>query len=285
MKKLKKITCMLLVFGLVMISGALCACNIFKDEPNNDNEMLFLEGTSIVMSLTEAETLLSQAKSGASGASLLSASLTPAQYSKADLLLIINQIKENMINSTVVSCYYTYDTNSDWDKGVIGNNLEYGYCVEGDNIFETWTVKEPGQASNEFTDYRIITKNGQTSYEKRTVYSDEGINIEQFCKGKFLFMVSDLDFNESHIEGGYVHNNNLYIKLSVDEMDGEINSKESFVVEDGRIIKDKLSWIDVDGNSESYFGVTQNYAWDEDADATLLERARNIPQNVTWQED
>ena len=41
MKKIQKITSALLIFGFVMLSGMLSACNIFKDdETPNNNEIL-----------------------------------------------------------------------------------------------------------------------------------------------------------------------------------------------------------------------------------------------------
>lgn len=285
MKKFLKLFSIVALICCCMFSFV--GCNIFEKDKKDDNTILFLDGSSVVMSLEEAESLLSQAKAGTSGASLLSTDLTPAQYTKSDLLLIINQIKENMINSTTLSLDVEYDNHQGWsERAIVRNDLEYGYTIDDEGIYESWIVKESDNQDGEFTEYTIETKGEQTTYTKRQVYDDEEINIEVFCQDKFSFMLSDFDFNENHIEGGYVHNNNLYIKLHIDEVsEGTADVNESFIVKGGRIVSDKLSWLEVEDGIEEIVGVAQTYAWDDDIDATLLERANNIPQNVAWQED
>ena len=285
MKKFLKLFSVVALIFCCMFSFV--GCNIFEKDKKDDDTILFLDGSSVVMSLEEAESLLSQAKANTSGALLLSTNLTPAQYTKSDLLLIINQIKSNIINATRLSFYYEYENNPEMnDRGVVAEDLRYFHTVEGDNVYESWEVKENGNQPNEYTEYVIETTEGQEVFTKSKYIEDEGINVEQFCQYKFSFMIPEIEFNESYIEGGYVHNNNLYIKLHMDEINTtDSNLNETFVVKNGYIVTDKLSWLELqDDGVERTVVVTQSYAWNNDVNASLFQRANNIPEDVSWQE-
>lgn len=292
MKSFKKIICIL--FIIMLLPTFLVACTIFKEDAKLDNqvqagnnELLKLDGSWMVLSLEEVNDLLSQAKNEGSRASVLNSKGTPTQYSKADLLLIINQIKRNMINSTRLSFEFAYNGVS--DKGVVGENLEYVYSEEGNCVYESWIVKEDGCAESEFAVYTITTENSQVSYTKSFWIPDEelgeGVGIEEFCANKFLFMTEDLDFSEIHIKEAIEYDGNLYISLNVEEMDGERDANEIFIVENGRVVKDELSFTEVEDGVENFFKITQVYNWDNDIDNSLLNRATNIPQDIEWQED
>ena len=96
MKFIKKVLLSILLIPVICCSICLVGCQ--KD--NSDNEVQ-LDGVNVVLSLKEADQLLNQAKLEVAqvGGEILQSSDINAKgssnnkYTKADLLLIINQIK------------------------------------------------------------------------------------------------------------------------------------------------------------------------------------------------
>lgn len=273
MKILKKIACSLLVFSMVLVSGVLVACGKSKDDnqPSNDK----IEGTSIVISVAEANEILER-----SGDSMTT------EFSKTELLTLINRVKSNMLSATAVSYsgkYHTYNENNRVDSAVVTNDVEYRLQTTDNYTREGWMIENSDVPAEDgcvsIIDYEIYTEGDTTTYTKsQSQYeTDYGVGVAGFLYGKFTFMLEQdgLTLNESNIDKVTIKDGYLHIQLSASLNEEDIN--EVFTIENGYIASNRLVFTD-EGRTMDY---RATYTWNNDVDLT---RANTIP-NENWVEE
>ena len=272
MKNIKKLLSLTLLVPLLICVVSLVGCK--KD--NNENEDIQLDGVNVVLSLQEADQLLSQAKVQLSQSNEQVTQVKEVnagalnshnKYTKSDLLLIINQIKQNIVNSNQISgvTTYTMDGVLGYETCVVTQEEAYFYVRQGNEESETWYKNEDGTLYY----YDIYNDEGM-KYIKRTAEPFKNNNaVYDFCQGKFTFTCKTL--TEDDIEKFVINKNKMYIKLNSTIFNGgDVNVTESFEVKDGRIIKDHLKWEGVD--------LVVEYKYDEYVDTSSLA----LPSNITW---
>ncbi len=266
MKCIKKVLLSLLLIPLIFCSVCLVGCK--KD--NADNDDIQLDGVNVVLSVQEAEQLLNQAKLEATqvGGEILQASDINAKdagnnkYTKADLLLIINQIKNNILSSNKISAVTHYDMEgaSGYETCVVTQTEAYFYTKQGVEEGETWYKNEDGTLYY----YDIYDEGEGKTYIKRVSDPFENNGVYDFCQGKFTFTCKTL--TEDDIEKFVINKNKMFIKLNATIfVDGDLEVSERFEVRNGKIVKDHLKWEGVD--------LTVEYTYDDEVDTTPL----NLP--------
>jgi len=270
----KKIILSLLLIPIIMVSIiGLGAC---KGKNSNEEPDLQIDGVNVVLSLDEVDELLAQAS--VQPAPQSSPALVPQvsakakkEYTKADLLIIINQIKQNIENSTYISgdISYTMDGVEGVETCVVTREESYFYANQGGYESESWYKNEDGTLYY----YEINDEEYETVYKKMLAEPFMNNNgVYDFCQGKFTFTCVTL--TEDDIESYKINKNKMYIKLNATIFnDGEVEVTESFVVKKGRIITDHVTWEGVD--------LVANYTYDDKVDLSPLQ----LPEGIVWEEN
>ncbi len=266
MKKIFWVTALILfVFGGACFSG----CTISFGN-GNLGEMLEMSGRDIVLTLADAERILDDYSEieNLSDVELMSnenslennESSENDKYSKDDIKNLIYQIRMNMYGSTALSSkVISYEEGVEVDRGEVQFTKTEGYLYSpGNEEVKEWYKKENN------TMYYYKQSNGQNTKTTATQFNS-GDNIKEFLYGKSLITVDNFaDYiGDYKIEGG-----RLYISLEVPNDD--LNTKERFFVENGKIVEDRMIWTGVD--------MKITYKYNADADLSKIE----LPADVNW---
>lgn len=275
MKNFKRILLSILLVPIILWSVCVFSACTYKPESEPDIQV---DGVNVVLTIEEADTLLAQAKIAPAGEGLQTAEIMATKsnkdkhsYTKADLLLIINQIKENILNSDKIgmSTNYTIEQTECTETGVVTKTESYFYAKQGIEESETWYKTESG----ELYSYDIYDEGNGKTYIKR--HADPFMNnngVYDFCQGKFTFTCKTLV--EDDIEKFVINKNKIYIKLKTTIfVDGDLEVSENFEVRDGRIVKDHLKWEGID--------LVIKYTYDNDVDLTPL----TLPEGIDWKNE
>ena len=269
----KSILSVLLICVMLMSVFAFSACKKNNNPPEEEIEMA--DGVNVVIDVDEFDTLLAQAKTNP--ARKIYQLVDSEKYSKADLLLVINQIKENIENSTAIGAVTNYTYDGYKNEGVAVStiteryNYDKQYGLDGKTVvaeYHSWTKKE----GNELYYYEKAYEEGQarkTRHIAEPYLNNNG--VYDFCQGIFTFTSKTL--TEQDIEKFKINKNKVYIKIKTTvfhDVEEGIEVQEIFQVKKGKIVKDRLLWPGVDMNID--------YTFNEDVNLSLLE----LPANETW---
>lgn len=269
----KSILSVLLICVMLMSVFAFSACK--KSGYSPVEEIAMEDGVNVVIDIDEFDTLLAQAKYAQTRTIYKLAN--SEKYSKADLLLVINQIKENIENSTAIGAVTNYIYDGYKSEGVAVStiteryNYDKQYSLDGTTVvaeYHSWTKKE----GNDLYYYEKAYEEGET--RKTRHIAEPYINnnaVYDFCQGIFTFTSKTL--TEQDIEKFKINKNKVYIKIKTTvfhDVEEGIEVQEIFQVKKGKIVKDRLIWPGVDMNID--------YTFDGDVNLSLLE----LPANETW---
>ena len=270
----KIIVSALMLVVLLTSSLSLVACKD-KTPPQND-ELNMENGVHVVIDEAEFSSLLAQAKLNHPTKNIKL--VNSNKYSKADILLVINQIKENIESSTAIGGYtsYNYDGYPCEEIAVVTQTERYTYSKQLDKSgkqlvaeYHSWTKNESGQLIY----YEKAFEEGvtrKTRHEAEPYLNNNG--VYDFCQGKFTFTCKDL--TEDDIESFKNNKNKIYIKIKTSiyhDVESDLEVQEIFQVKKGKIVQDRLIWSGLD--------MTINYTFDNDVDLTKLD----LPENETWE--
>jgi len=272
----KKVLSTALLIVMVLLSVvSFSACKKDNNSPQTEEEIEMTDGVNVVIDVDEFDTLLAQART--SPARKVRQLVDSEKYSKADVLLVIDQIKANIENSTAIGGYtsYNYDGYPCEEIAVVTRTERYTYSKQLDKTgkqlvseYHSWTKNEGGQLFY----YEKAFEEGvtrKTRHEAEPYLNNNG--VYDFCQGKFTFTCKDL--TEDDIESFKKNKNKLYIKIKTSiyhDVENDLEVQEIFQVKKGKIVKDRLIWSGLD--------MTINYTFDNDVDLTKL----NLPENETW---
>lgn len=269
----KSILSIFLICIMLMSVLTFSACK--KDNTPPEEEIAMEEGVNVVIDVEEFDHLLTQARTAQARKFVKLTSLD--KYSKADILLVINKIKENIENSNAIRAVTNYTYEGYKSEGVAvatieeRYNYDKQYGLDGKTVvaeYYSWTKKE----GNKLYYYEKAYEEGET--RKTRHQADPYLNnngVYDFCQGIFTFTSKTL--TEQDIETFKINKNKVYIKIKTTifhDVEDELEVQEIFQVKKGRIVKDRLLWQGVDMNIE--------YTFDNEVDLSLL----NLPENETW---
>ena len=269
----KSILSVLLVCVMLMSVFAFSSCQKGGYPP--EEEIAMEDGVNVVIDVNEFDSLLAQAKLSQTRA--IYELVKSEKYSKADILLVINEIKENIEKSTAIGAItnYTYDGYASEEVAVVTREERYTYSkqmnIEGTEVvaeYHSWTKKE----GNDLYYYEKAYEEGETRKTRHIAEPYLNNNgVYDFCQNKFTFTCKTL--TEDDIESFKINKNKVYIKIKTSifhDVEDELEVQEIFEVKKGKIVKDRLIWSGVD--------MTIKYSFDNDVNLTLLD----LPANETW---